>query len=183
MVPSLKILVALTILLTFISQMHVKGSQRIRFRWLRGSRRATNEIWTAEQRLRDLREESAVRCTQHSSKMIHSHTHTQERIHRQMCMLKDLFIQQHKKISICTRTHTQQATRVCVEVRVRFISGWGLNLLRQGPRLDTFPQQQSSHPCMCEALRLWLTLGFTTLVRPPCCFYLIFYDARLFFFL
>lgn len=65
-VPCLYILVALTIILTFISQMHVKGSQRIRFRWWRKTQRAANEIWTTKLRLRDLREESVVRCTHKS---------------------------------------------------------------------------------------------------------------------
>lgn len=53
---ALYIPVALTKILTFISQMHVKGSQRIRFRWRMESQRAANEIWTAEPRLRELRE-------------------------------------------------------------------------------------------------------------------------------
>lgn len=63
LVPCLYILVSLTIILTFISQMHVKGSQRIRFRWWRKTQRAANEIWTTTLRLRDLREQSVVRCT------------------------------------------------------------------------------------------------------------------------
>lgn len=56
----LVVVTILTIILTFISQMHVKGSQRIRFRCLRGTQRAANEIRTAKVRLGNLRLETEV---------------------------------------------------------------------------------------------------------------------------
>lgn len=72
----------------------------------------------------------------------------------------------HVETDVLTHTqiHTdgmrQKTTRLSIEVRLRFISVWGLNLLRQGPRFDTYPQQPSTHPGMCEALKKWLTMGF-----------------------
>lgn len=77
-----------------------------------------------------------------------------------MSMLKDFFMNSHKKVSISARTCTQKTTELCVEVGMCFIYGWGLNFPRQGPLFDTFLQQPSSHSAMCEALKLWLRHGF-----------------------
>lgn len=73
-----------------------------------GSQRAANEIWTAEPRLRDLREGSVVRHTKLMLGDSHKHTHIyiHERIHTRAHMLKDSFIFPHKMIGICTWTHT-----------------------------------------------------------------------------
>lgn len=105
----LYILVILTKILTFISQMHVKGSQRIKFRWRMGSQRAANEIWTAEPRLRDLREGSVVRRTPsaHAGWFTQTRTHIlymKESIDEHT--FKHLYIYTHKRICICTWTHT-----------------------------------------------------------------------------
>ncbi len=164
--PCLYILVALTKILTFISQMHVKGSQRIRFRWWMGSQRAANEIWTAEPRLRDLREGSVVRRAHNAHAGLftqtHTHTHTHtyihERIHRgHTCLTThsytysstqdDWYVRtdshvhahimivsrRHAGTNVLTHTHPhthshtgrvrQKTARLCVEVRLRFISG------------------------------------------------------------
>lgn len=85
---SLYILVALTKILTFISQIHVKGSQRIRFRWWSGSQRAANEIWATEPRLRDLREESVVSSTHnaYAGWFTQTHTHMKESTEKHACL-------------------------------------------------------------------------------------------------
>lgn len=97
----------------------------------------------------------------------------------------------HVETDVLTHTqiHTdgmrQKTTRLSIEVRLRFISVWGLHLLRQGPRFDTYPQQPSSHPGMCEALKKWLTMVFFYAFKIffPSCFYLPCSNKRVIFFL
>lgn len=88
----------------------------------------------------------------------------------------------------CVNTHAhrvrQRTARLCIEVRLRFISGWGLNLFRQGPRFDTSPPAAELSPCHVwssdVAVDSGLSLSFTIFIFSS--IFLFSYKRALYFF-
>lgn len=149
--PSIFILVALTKILTFISQMHVKGSQRIKFRWQRGSQRPLMKSGPqscgrgkcGEETHTYMKEPKHMLKTNSKGSCMHTDSDSYPERCRDKCANTEAHTQTTCRLSHLSRARHNTA-RLCAEVRPCFISGWGLNLLRRGPRFDIPPEAKLS---------------------------------------